>query len=158
MDVIDIRYGRLDTYQQALITMPDETTGETLYFNCAESAYLATKCPERAKEFRYLNWSDADTLARTITPVPDWSEKRLDNMRKILTLEFEQNPELKRELLDTGNAVLVKEYRSFYGSPTGARLEEWLFWGFYRNGGRNNFGKLLMELRDKFRNEETTAA
>ncbi|TFY71719.1 hypothetical protein EVG20_g1286 [Dentipellis fragilis] len=70
----------------------------------------------------------------------DWRRVNIAKMDKVLRLKFEQHPDLRQELLDTGNAPLVE------ASAADA------FWGFGADGqGRNELGKALMRLRDSFR-------
>jgi ribA/ribD-fused uncharacterized protein len=72
----------------------------------------------------------------------DWDAVRDDVMRKALAAKFEQNPSLKKMLIDTGNRPLVE------ANPTDS------YWGYGRNKkGKNRLGALLMELRTRLQAE-----
>lgn len=74
---------------------------------------------------------------------PDWEVVKDDVMREALYAKFTQHPDLKEKLLATNDAVLVEHTRNDF------------YWGDGGDGsGRNMLGKLLMELRDRIRNEE----
>jgi hypothetical protein len=64
----------------------------------------------------------------------DWEDIKVDVMRRGLQAKFQQNENLKKLLLSTGDAEIVED--SPYDS----------FWGAARNG-KNMLGKLLMEVR-----------
>ncbi|BAU12952.1 hypothetical protein LEP3755_34880 [Leptolyngbya sp. NIES-3755] len=73
---------------------------------------------------------------------PDWEAVKDDVMREALYAKFTQHPDLKEKLLATDDAVLVEHTRNDS------------YWGDGGDGsGRNMLGKLLMELRDRIRNE-----
>jgi ribA/ribD-fused uncharacterized protein len=78
------------------------------------------------------------------------SDKDLDNMRLCLRLKIEQHSQLRDQLLDTGNSLIVEDC-------TKRQRGSGLFWGaFFDNGewkGQNWLGVLWMELRDQLRNE-----
>lgn len=65
--------------------------------------------------------------------VDNWEDMKIDVMRKGLMAKFRQNPNLKKQLLETGDAILHED------SPDD------LFWGVK---GKDMLGKLLMELRE----------
>jgi predicted NAD-dependent protein-ADP-ribosyltransferase YbiA (DUF1768 family) len=68
----------------------------------------------------------------------------------MVRLKFDQNLVLKRKLLITGDHIILENI----GSRNGERH---LFWGMKKvNGewiGNNMMGRILMELRDEFREE-----
>ena len=73
----------------------------------------------------------------------DWEITKDDIMREALRAKFTQNEELKKILLETGDAHLVEH-------TTNDR-----YWGDGGDGsGKNMLGKLLMELRDELKNEQ----
>ncbi|KAJ7045058.1 hypothetical protein C8F04DRAFT_940868 [Mycena alexandri] len=70
----------------------------------------------------------------------DWHDVRVEKMDIVLWQKFNQHPQLKQELLATGDADLVED------SPADA------FWGRGKNlQGRNELGKALQRLRTKLR-------
>jgi N-glycosidase YbiA len=72
----------------------------------------------------------------------DWETVKDDVMREALRAKFTQNEELKKILLETGDAILVEHTANDN------------YWGDGGNGsGRNMLGILLMELRDELKNE-----
>jgi predicted NAD-dependent protein-ADP-ribosyltransferase YbiA (DUF1768 family) len=79
------------------------------------------------------------------------SPEDLENMRLCIRLKFEQNPVIKEKLKKTYPHEIVEDITK----RNGARHE---FWGARNNGGnwtgQNHMGKLLMELRDIFLEEE----
>lgn len=89
---------------------------------------VAAKTPGKAK-----------ALGRRATLRPDWDREKLGIMREVLRLKFQNNPELKDKLLETGDAELIE------GNTWGDT-----FWGVCRGRGENHLGKLLMELRGDF--------
>ena len=76
----------------------------------------------------------------------DWDAIREDVMKKAIAAKFEQNPALKKMLLDTQNKPLIEANSSDS------------YWGYGRNKkGKNRLGILLMELRTKLRDSAETA-
>jgi ribA/ribD-fused uncharacterized protein len=73
------------------------------------------------------------------------SNQDVDNMRLVVHLKFDQHPNLKMSLLDTGTHTLVENI----GNRNGERH---LFWGMKNvNGiwqGSNMMGRILMDLRE----------
>gem|GEM_PF-153529 len=85
---------------------------------------------------------DAFKLARQYRHLVrvDWNYAKEGIMHDIVLAKFSQDPKLKQELLDTGNAVLVEE------SPHDP------YWGVGPDGsGQNKLGEVLMEVREKIR-------
>ena len=72
----------------------------------------------------------------------DWEEVKLDVMRKAVRAKFTQHEDIRRLLLDTGNATIVEH-------TTNDR-----FWGDGGDGsGKNWLGRILMEIRSELRNK-----
>jgi N-glycosidase YbiA len=121
-----------------------EALFQALRFSDDESRELIReqKSPMSAK---MISKSLADK--RTIVPM---SEADLDLMRLVLRLKVEQHPELKEQLLATGDEVLIEDVSA-------RKNESGLFWGAgWKDGdwqGENWLGKLWVELRKSLRKE-----
>jgi ribA/ribD-fused uncharacterized protein len=72
----------------------------------------------------------------------DWNEVKNDIMFSALKMKFEQNPDLKKSLVYTGDALLIE------GNTWGDT-----YWGYDINlkKGHNVLGKQLMILRDQYK-------
>ena len=88
----------------------------------------------------------ARNFGRTIQLRPDWEEVKVPIMRFGLTLKFAANPELKAQLLNTLESVLVEGnywHDNIWGNcmcPKCVNIK-----------GQNLLGYLLMEVRELFR-------
>ncbi len=73
----------------------------------------------------------------------NWDEVKLGVMEKLLRAKINQNPYVKKKLLETKDYIIVEDSPkdSFWG------------WGSDRNG-QNNLGKLWMKLRDELKEKE----
>lgn len=86
--------------------------------------------------------SDALSEARRFQPEvrPDWLKVNIQMMEETLRLKFDQHPDLRKELLDTGDAELIED------------SDKDAFWGIGANRqGRNELGKALERLRAQLR-------
>lgn len=73
---------------------------------------------------------------------PYWYTGRDEVMLKAVREKFYQNPDLRKILISTGDAVLIE------ASPTDS------YWGAGKDGkGVNKLGKILMQVRDELRDE-----
>ncbi len=70
---------------------------------------------------------------------PNWSKIKFDRMRAVLLAKFSQHEDLRKILLDTGNARLVESATV----KNSVNLE----WGEVNGQGKNMLGVLLMEVR-----------
>lgn len=71
------------------------------------------------------------------------NEEQVPIMEELLRLKIDQNPYVKKKLLQTEDYLIVED------SPKDA------FWGWGPNrDGNNQLGKLWMKLRDELRNKE----
>jgi ribA/ribD-fused uncharacterized protein len=92
-----------------------------------QAAVLAAKTPAEAKK-----------IGKTVTLRTNWKKLKIEIMEVGLRAKFQQNPELKKKLIDTGDADLIE------GNTWGDT-----FWGQVDGKGENNLGKLLMKIRDQ---------
>jgi ribA/ribD-fused uncharacterized protein len=75
---------------------------------------------------------------------PDWETVKDDIMRRAVRAKFTQHLELRRMLLETGDAVIVEH------------TDNDTYWGDGGDGsgsGKNMLGKILMEVRAELRGE-----
>jgi ribA/ribD-fused uncharacterized protein len=113
-----------------------------------EHAYQAHKTldPWSRKLVREARTSrDAKRLGKSVTLRGDWEAIKVDLMRSFVRKKFE-NPFLRPLLLATGDADLVE------GNTWGDT-----FWGVCRGEGQNWLGRLLMEVRDEIKNDDSSA-
>jgi ribA/ribD-fused uncharacterized protein len=115
-------------------------TYKGLTFTNTEAAFHAQKNEYRAREFCHLNPSQSKQLGRKVQLRPDWETVKYDIMYEICKAKFEQHPDLKEQLLATGDAYLEE------GNTWNDRC-----WGVCNGVGENNLGKILMRIRDEFR-------
>ncbi len=111
-----------------------------------EHFFQASKASNK-EDHDYVNSAATPGIAkhrgRRITLREDWERVKLRVMRLGLRAKFEQNPELKQKLLDTGGAYL--EEANSWGDS---------YWGKCGGRGHNHLGEMLMELRDGERMEK----
>ncbi len=112
-------------------------------WNCAETAYQASRCEDWSDAARLVNCSaeKAKKMAARVKQKEDCREEKLQTMEEILRAKFMQNPQLKIKLEATGNTILI----------AGSSKKE-TFWGrnLYTGQGENQLGMLLMKLRSEF--------
>lgn len=114
---------------------------KALLFNDKESAekIIESKDPKKQKELGKLVKGFNEAM---------WNQHKFDIMVKGLVLKFEQNPNLKKQLLATGNKIIVE------GSPkdkiwgVGLHYNDELILDEKNWKGKNLLGKALMKARD----------
>ena len=106
----------------------------------SEAAFHAQKCPKRKVEFSKLNSKEAKRLGRSVDLLPDWDDIRVAVMFNVCLVKFFQNPDLAKKLVETEDAELIE------GNTWGDK-----FWGVCDGVGKNNLGKILMEIRSHFK-------
>ena len=141
MQVIDSfrgEYGFLSNFHKCCVEF------EGVVYPSVEHAFQAAKNPD--PEYRSL-------IAATGSPVtakrmgkktllrPDWEEVKEGIMLELLRSKF-SDPALREKLLATGDAELIE------GNNHWDR-----YWGVCKGSGLNKLGKLLMQVREEFRND-----
>ena len=116
----------------------------------SEAAFQSAKSLdpwERAK-FSVMAGVTAKRAGKKLLLRMDWNNVRLEIMEDILRAKFTQNPELREKLLATGDLEL-QEGNTWHDT----------FWGVnVKTGkGENHMGRLLMQLRQEFREEDAAA-
>lgn len=72
---------------------------------------------------------------------PDWEEIKDKVMLQALRMKFSQHPEIAKELLATGDAIIIEHTRND------------AYWADGGDGsGKNKLGLLLMHVRDELKN------
>ncbi|MDE5601017.1 MAG: NADAR family protein [Clostridia bacterium] len=115
-----------------------------------EHAYQAIKFIDTAPEVAELITNcysayDAQRIAHENIDKQraDWDDVKVSVMERLVRLKLNQNPYVKRKLLETENYTICED------SPKDA------FWGIGPNkDGRNELGKIWMKLRDELRTAE----
>jgi len=124
---------------------PDAVEIDGKKYQTSEHYYQAMKTLDENEQENIRNAYTAHIskqLGRAAPLRPDFDEIKDDIMRKVLRAKFTQNEALKRTLLSTGEREIIE-------------LSPWdEYWGCgKKNKGLNMLGKLLMDLREKLKNE-----
>lgn len=132
-------YGYLSNYYLVDISVDGKIWPSTEHY------YQANKSidPEYIEKVRAAETcDDAKALGNSEECVfrPGWLDVKDDVMMTALRAKFTQHDDLKKLLLDTGDAVLMENSQKDY------------YWGIGADGsGKSMLGKLLMSLREELR-------
>jgi len=118
-------YSSLEEAYQSMLFLPDYPEISNLIKN-SHSAHEAQKIMiENSKKVKYND------------------EERIIIMERLLRLKLEQNPYVKKKLLQTGDYIIVED------SPKDS------FWGWGPNrDGENQLGRLWMKLRNEIKSNK----
>lgn len=122
---------------------PEPISYEGLDYPTSEHAFQAAKSLSKSARRGIrdaVTPGQAKKLGQCVKLRDDWMQIRVQVMQAILRVKFSQ-PELRKKLLATGDALLVE----------GNRHND-VFWGYVEGrGGANNLGKILMMIRSELR-------
>lgn len=128
---------------------PLPTSGGTVIFPTVEHYFQAMKTenPEERERIRLAATpGKAKRLGRTVNLRADWEEIKLNVMKYALIKKFNNNPELRNLLLETGDAELIEGnywHDNFWGNCSCEKCKN--------IKGQNHLGQLLMEIRAEYR-------
>ena len=122
---------------------PAYVTYNGITYPNSECAFQAQKILDAniQKEFSLLtNPRSAKSKGRKVPLRYDWEDVKYNIMEEIVRAKFTQNPQLKKQLLDTGNKQLQERRKCFPDKV----------WGMTLKGvGENRLGKILMKIRSE---------
>lgn len=135
------RYRFLSNFH--ILTSPIHDNMRVAYFS-VENAYQAAKTVDRNErlEIKSLPPNKAKIAGRQVTLRPDWERIKRPIMLQLLLQKFTYNPDLADALRDTGQALL--EEGNHWGDT---------YWGTVNGRGQNHLGKLLMQVKEVFRDD-----
>lgn len=117
-------------------------------FSSVEEAYQAAsfmgsdeELVEKIKKSHFADEAQRIAYANRDKRREDWDDVKISIMEELLRLKIEQNPYVKKKLLQTEDYMIVED------SPK----DDFWGWGPNRNG-QNNLGKLWMKLREGLKN------
>ena len=121
---------------------PCTVTYNGLTYQNTEAAFQAQKVltDEERQEFTSLTASEAKRLGRHVDLRKDWEKVKLMEMFNIVYAKFKQHPELAKKLAETDDCYL-EEGNWWHDN----------FWGVCNGEGLNELGKILMTIRNEFR-------
>lgn len=109
-------------------------------YHSSEAAFQSAKSLNPAERDRFTEMSGvtAKREGKKVSLRADWEDVKEDLMEEILMAKFSQNPDIARQLIDTGDMELVE----------GNRWHD-TYWGVdvFTGKGENRLGKLLMKVR-----------
>lgn len=86
--------------------------------------------------------NDSRLLGQKVTMRSDWDQVKRQVMKECCMAKFLQHPELRKQLMETGDEELIED------SPV-----DW-YWGCGADGtGQNVLGQVLMEIRAELKGE-----
>ena len=114
---------------------------EGLTYPSVEHAFQAAKTLDTDKRLSFTKGSPgcAKRMGRRLELRPDWEEIKDSVMYACLKSKF-QNDDMRKKLIATGDAVLIE------GNNHGDH-----YWGMVNGEGKNNLGRLLMQIRSEIR-------
>lgn len=115
------------------------------WWNWSEAPYQAAKTNIQSEIdaiWKAEKANDTRLLGQKVTMRPDWDQVKYQVMKDICVAKFLQHPELRSQLMATGDEELIED------SPID------FYWGCGSDGsGKNMLGKLLMEIRNELKGE-----
>ena len=121
-------------YKGVLYSSVEEAYQTLGFVDTAPEIAEQIKNSHSAHEAQKIAYANKDKRSK------DWDSVKVSVMEELLRCKIEQNPYVKKKLLETGDYTIVED------SPKDA------FWGWGPNrDGENNLGKLWMKLREEYR-------
>lgn len=113
-----------------------------------EAAFQSAKLKDKGLRncFSNLQPNDAKKLGRKIELREDWESIKFGVMREVIRCKFNQNPDLVKKLIGTGNEELIEGntwHDNTYGNCSCEKCKNIV--------GKNVLGKILMEERTRFK-------
>ena len=109
-----------------------------------ENAFMAAKTldPQGREQFRYIEPKEAKALGRQIQLREDWELVKYDVMASVTFDKYYRNKNVREKLIATGNAYLEE-------------TNHWndRIWGVCEGEGQNHLGKILMNVRSFWQNQ-----
>jgi ribA/ribD-fused uncharacterized protein len=132
---------------------PSAVTYLGMRFESVEAAYQAAKSldPKERAKFTYLDARNAKQFGKLVKLRDDWEHVKNDVMGFLVMQKFNNDKELRQQLLATGNRKLIESNNwkdrywgiNYYPSNT--------FGVWDTDGGQNHLGKILERVRAAFR-------
>lgn len=127
-----------------------------VHFNSGEQYMMYSKAmlmgdqETAAKILEQRDFSKIKKLGRLVTPFDSqkWNACKEEVMFKGLKAKFEQNPELKAQLLETGEAILAEAAQKDLIWGIGLRITSPSRFDRSKWKGQNLLGKTLMKVRE----------
>lgn len=122
---------------------------EDMEYPTVEHAYQAAKTADvelRKKVQQAKTPASAKAMGRKIPHPPNWRSYNLQLMEELILQKFTRYPELREQLLATGDAELIEGNTwndRFFGMTQDKKTGEWR--------GHNELGKMLMRVRERLR-------
>lgn len=113
-------------------------------YRTVEHAFQAAKCLDETEQdiFKFVETpAEAKHWGRTVQLRPDWETVKINIMKELLEQKF-KNPTYKKQLLATGECMLIE-----------GNNHKDTFWGVCNGEGKNVLGKLLMDIRKELRED-----
>lgn len=116
-------------------------------FTSAEAAFQSAKCYHLSDiiAMQGMTAKEAKQKGRTVRMRNDWEQVKVQAMRAVLHAKFDGNPPLKAMLLQTEGYALIEDnfwHDNFWGDCSCEKCSSM--------PGKNQLGKLLMELRELY--------
>jgi len=144
MEIKEFRgeYFFLSNFYEAPVTYNGLT-----YLN-SEAAFQSMKCSQMEQKVKFCTMSPSEAKAKgkRVKLIPVWENIKTDVMYGVVKAKFEQNADLRRMLLNTGDAILEEGnmwHDNYYGSCNCPRCR-----GIK---GENILGKILMRVREELK-------
>ena len=119
-----------------------KVTYDGITYRNSEAAFQAqkTKTKHERLRFAHLPPQKAKSMGRGVELREDWEEVKDQIMYEVVKAKFQQNPDLKQKLLDTGDAEIVE----------GNHHKDW-YWGVDMGTmqGYNKLGKICEKVREE---------
>ena len=118
-----------------------------IIYPTVEHAFHAAKTSDKevkAQIARLTSPGEARKRGNQLMLPPDWDEVKVDIMYDLLKQKFSTYPDLTELLHSTGKIELIA-----------GNSEDETFWGVCNGKGRNELGKLLMQLRERIKRNVT---
>lgn len=136
---------KVENYQMFSNFHPCKVEYKGKVFGSSEAAFQAEKCWERVDEFTSIDVAASKQLGKKVKLRPDWDEVKDQIMYDVCLAKFSQNPNLRKILTMTGEAVLVEKtvwHDQYWGICICSKC---------KGTGRNQLGKTLMKVREELR-------
>lgn len=147
IDSFDGKYAFLSNFYNS----PLPTYGGEIVYPTVEHYFQAMKT-ENSEEREQIRLAPtpgiAKRLGRRVHLRADWEKVKQSVMKYALIKKFNHNPSLKSQLLETGDTELIEGntwHDNYWGNCTCAKCAN--------ISGKNNLGRLLMEIREDYKNE-----